>query len=336
LTSLASPAPTWLAKYVEAIDSRVSEVFPAGSSALELAEKHALGGGKRVRAVLALLWCESVSGSYEEALPVAVAYELAHAAALIQDDILDESDFRRGERSIVGRHGLRPAILASNMLLAQVPREIAVYGSGAWGGETLRRLFELLGESFGDTILGEFLDLEMSQRDSVSQDDYEYMIRKKTGALVAASSASGVLVGGGPGKDAAVKAAYDFGEWLGMAYQVYDDVLDLIGDERTLGKPVFTDVRGGKKSIVLIHAMEKSDGGGRNVLGEMLGRRSSLSESEMEKVRSLLSETGSIEYAYGLAASYADRARRLVETMEGGGEKEKLLELSYYLASRKY
>lgn len=336
MSSPASPAPAWLARYVEAIDSRVSRVFPTGNSTLELAEKRALEEGKRVRAVLALLWCESVSGGYEEALPVAVAYELAHAAALIQDDILDESEFRQGEKSIVGMHGLRPAMLASNMLLAQVPREIAVYGSGRWNGTTLGKLFELLGESLGHTILGEFLDLEMAEEESVSQGDYEYMIRKKTGALVAASSASGALVGGGPENGATVKTAYDFGEWVGMAYQVYDDILDIAGDERTLGKPAFADVRGGKKTIVLIHAMENSTGDDRRLLTEVLSRKSSLTESDIQGVRSLLSRTGSIQYAEGIATSYADRARGLVETMEEGSVKEKLLELSHYLVSRKY
>jgi geranylgeranyl diphosphate synthase type I len=336
LPRFAPPVPAWLSKYVEAINSRISEIFPAGSSTLEQAERRALGGGKRVRAVLALLWCESVSGGFEEALPVAVAYELAHAAALIQDDILDESDFRRGERSIVGEHGLRKAMLASNMLLAQVPRQISVYGSGRSNGTTLGKLFELLGESFADTILGEFLDLEMTQRESVSQGDYEYMIRKKTGALVAASSASGALVGGGPEIEATVKTAYDFGEWLGMAYQVNDDVLDIVGEESVLGKPVFADVRGGKKSLVLIHALEKSTGDDRRLLKELLDRRSKPTESEVEMVRSLISRTGSIEYAGAVAGSYADRARRLIEAMDGGGAKEKLLELSSHLASRKY
>ncbi len=336
MSSPSSPPPAWLAKYVEAIDARVAEVFPKADSTLELAVKGALLGGKRIRAVLALLWCEAVSGGYEDALPVAVAYELAHAAALVQDDILDDSGFRRGEKSIVGRHGLRPAILASNMLLAQVPREIAEYGSGRWGGATLKKLFELLGDSFGATILGEFLDLEMVEKQSVSQDDYEYMIRKKTGALVAASSASGVIVGRGMDSEATVRTAYEFGEWLGMAYQVHDDLLDIVGDEGVLGKPVFADIRGGKRNILLIHASERASGEDRRFLDELLSRRGEFGESEIARVRGLLSKVGSLEYAEGVAASYAGNARGLLETLDAGSAKGKLLELSDYLASRKY
>jgi geranylgeranyl diphosphate synthase type I len=335
VSSSSSSAPSWLGKYVEVIDSRVSGLFGGGSSSLEVAVKGALYGGKRIRAVLALLWCEAVSGGYEVAVPVAVAYELAHAAALVQDDILDDSGFRRGERSIVGKHGLRSAILASNMLLAQVPREIAGYGSLSSGGETLRMLFDLLGESFGAAVLGEFLDLEMAARDSASQSDYEYMIKMKTGALVGASSASGVVVGGGIDQKATVKTAYEFGEWLGMAYQVHDDLLDIIGDEETLGKAVFTDIRGGKKNIVLIHAMERSSEDGRLLLRELLGKER-FEASEVRRVRDLLSQTRSVEYAQDVAASYAENARKLLETADVGATRDKLLELSDYLSSRKY
>lgn len=307
-----------------------------GSSELEVAVTEALRGGKRIRAALALLWCEVVSGGYEAAVPVAVAYEMAHAAALVQDDILDDSGFRRGERSIVGKHGLRLAILASNMLLAQVPREVAEYASLDSGGQTLRRLFDLLGESFGAAVLGESLDLEMAHREDVSRSDYEYMIKLKTGALVAASSASGVIVGGGIDKQATVRAAYGYGEWLGMAYQVHDDLLDLVGDEETLGKPVFADIRGGKKNVVLIHAMEGSSNDDRIFLRELTGKNAEYDDSEIRRVREILAKRHSVEYAEGVAFEYAENARRLLGTVDAGPTKAKLLELSDYLSSRKY
>lgn len=331
-----SSFPSWLASYTEIIDSKVSSAFGPDGSALEAAVREALRGGKRIRAVLALLWCEAVSGGYERAVPVAVAYEMAHAAALVQDDILDDSGYRRGEKSIVGKHGLRLAILASNMLLAQVPREIAEYGSLDASGKTLKRLFDLLGDSFGASILGESLDLEMSQREKVSQSDYEYMIKLKTGALIAASSASGVIVGGGADAEQTVKTAYDFGEWLGMAYQVHDDVLDIVGDAVSLGKPVFADIRGGKKNIVLIHALERCSEDDRSFLRQLLDIRDGFDESQIARAREILSLHGSVEFAQGVAAAYAENARRLVEAAELGGTKDKLLELSDYLASRKY
>jgi geranylgeranyl pyrophosphate synthase len=328
--------PQWLERYVGQIDSQVSKIFGHGSSSLEMAVTEALSGGKRVRAVLALLWCEGASGDHAAAIPVAVAYELAHAAALVQDDILDNSEMRRGDKSIVQKHGLRSAMLASNMLLAQVPRVISEYGLHTSGGEVLRKLFELLGDSFGATIMGEFLDLEMAERDGVEQGDYEYMIRMKTGALIGASSASGVVVGGGLHNDKLLNAAYESGEWLGMAYQVQDDLLDIIGDEQTLGKPIFADIRGGKKNAVLIHVLGKSSEDDRAFLRDLLRKQEPFVESEVERVRDLLVQHDSVEYARRLAARYAENARKVIETAEIGDARRKLIELSDYLASRKY
>lgn len=308
-----------------------------GESTLERAVREALTGGKRVRAVLSLLWCEGVCGEYRVALPVAVAYELSHAAALIQDDILDDSEMRRGGMSIVRKHGLKSAMLASNMLLAQVPSVISEYGLQKHGGQTLRKLFEMLGDSFAATIMGEFLDLELAGKEGVvDQKDYEYMIRMKTGALIGASSASGVVVAGGLGRDELLTKAYGYGEWLGMAYQVQDDLLDIMSDERTLGKPVFADIRGGKKNAALIHAVERSSEDDRSLFRELSRRRGPFTDDEIEWVRQLLLKNDSIEYARSLSSRYVENARRLIENVEMGKATKKLLDLTDFLVSRKY
>ncbi|HUI86269.1 MAG TPA: polyprenyl synthetase family protein [Nitrososphaerales archaeon] len=329
-------APQWLGRYVERIDSRISGIFGEGDTSLDGVVKEALSGGKRVRAVLALLWCEAISGSYETALPLSVAYELAHAAALVQDDIVDNSDLRRGERSIVNRYGLRAAILASNLLLAQVPREIAEYGTHDPSGETLKKLFELLGESYGASVMGEFMDLEMAERDDADEKQYESMIKLKTGALVGASSASGVIVGGGLGNDELVRAAFNFGECLGMAYQVQDDLLDIVGDEKVLGKPVFSDIRSGKKNVVVIHTFEHCRDDDRRFLAKLLGSGGSIEESQMKTAKELFAEYDSIDYARKVALNYVERAQKILHTLELGPSRSKLIELSEYLAERNY
>jgi len=336
MSGLPGSTPPWLGKYVEQIDSRIFSLFGEGGTPLDDVVKDALSGGKRVRAVLALLWCEAISGDYEVALPLSVAYELAHAAALVQDDIVDNSDLRRGAKSVVKKHGLRSAILASNMLLAQVPREIAEYGTRDPSGETLKKLFELLGESYGASVLGEFLDLEMAAKNGVDEKEYESMIRLKTGALVGASSASGVIVGGGLRKDRLVEAAYKFGEYLGMAYQVQDDLLDVIGDERVLGKPVFSDIRSGKKNVVLIHTLELCTVRDRRFLMRLLGREKPFEELQVKTARELFAEYDSIDYARKVALKYAEDAQQILDSVELGKTRSKLLELSDYLAQRNY
>jgi geranylgeranyl pyrophosphate synthase len=309
-----------------------------GSHSLERAVAEALSGGKRVRAVLALLWCEVVSGDFTAALPVAAAYEFAHAAALVQDDIVDGSETRRGEDSIVKKYGLRSAILASNVLLAYVPREISEYGeSNPNEGGKLAKLFELLGDSYASAVLGEFLDLEMAENRDASESDYEHMIGLKTGALIGASSASGVVVGGRAGSDRLVDVAYRFGESIGMAYQVQDDLLDIIGDEKVLGKPVFADIRGGKKNLVLIHTTQLCTAEEREFLtGISANGGIRLEEPEIERARGLFNKYGSIGHARKVASGYVERAKSLLDTLEPSEARGRLAELCEYLTDRKY
>jgi geranylgeranyl diphosphate synthase type I len=324
----------WLQEYLDAVDSQLEEINPSTrSTAIESAVTDALsGGGKRVRATLALLWCEVFSGDYRSAVPLAAAYELAHASALVQDDIIDQSEKRRGTGSIVAKYGLSNAILASDLLLFNVPKMVAKYGN--MESSKLARIFDLVGEACRATTWGEFLDLEMARGEGSTEQDYEEMIRLKTSTLLSAPCASGALVGGASEEQIAL--ADKFGEALGMAYQVQDDALDLTGDELALGKPVFTDLRGGKKSLVLIHCASHSSRDDRSFVSSLLNRSGPYSNDETTRLRRLIEETGSVEYARNRVLKYTEAAKRTLEFVPDGRARSLLLELTDYLASRYY
>jgi len=255
----------------------------------------------------------------------------------VQDDILDGSESRRREASIVKKYGLRTAILASNLLLAYVPREISEYGPvGQDGGGMLRKLFELLGDAYASSVLGEFLDLELAENKNAGESDYERVIELKTGALIGASSASGVVVGG-LGSDRMVDVAYHFGELLGMAYQVQDDLLDIVGDEGVLGKAAFADIRGGKKNVILIHTMQRCGSEDQGFLAGLLASEGGrLEESEIERARNLFARYGSTDYARKISSGYVERARALLDPLEPSQARSRLSELCDYLTDRKY
>ena len=281
----------WLTEYFDCIDKEITAIFPRSpTTTLERAVVDSLSSrGKRVRAVLALLWCELFSDDYGAAVPAAIAYELAHASALVQDDVLDASDMRRGENSIVAKYGLSNAILASDLLLFYVPKLIAKYY--ALESRKLSKLFDLLGEACRAATWGEFLDMEIALRNSndLSELDYEEMIRSKTSALLAAPCASGAIIGGAP--EEGVTLAYKFGEWIGMAYQVQDDTLDLMGDKETLGKPIFTDLRTGKKNIVLIHCLNHCSEEERKFLASLVNRNGEYDQDEITRARQISKPT---------------------------------------------
>jgi geranylgeranyl pyrophosphate synthase len=328
----------WLIGYVDSIDEHLSKLFPQNpQSTLEKAAAEALSkGGKRVRSVLALLMCEIFSGDYKPAVPLAVAYELAHASALVQDDIIDSSDMRRGTASIVSKYGLSNAILTSDLLLFNVPKIMSTYGN-TLENSRLAKLFDLLGEACRGAVWGEFLDLELSKRtgETVSEIEYEDMIKSKTASMLAAPSASGAIIGGASEEETIL--AYHFGEWLGMAYQVHDDTLDLFGDEQTLGKPIFTDVRAQKKNLILIHCLNHCTQKEREFLDSLFVKKGRYTPEEISKTREILVEHGSLEYSKSRSMHYINQAINLIEKFPAKSRaKESLLILSQYLSERYY
>jgi geranylgeranyl diphosphate synthase type I len=323
---------SWLKVYQDSVDLELSGLyFPGRTTALERAVADALSaGGKRVRATLALLWCEAYSGDYRPAIPLAVAYELAHASALIQDDIIDHADLRRGKESIVAKYGLPNAILASDLLLFYVPKMVAKYST--LESARLARIFDLVGEACRATTWGEFLDLEMAREDGWAEREYEEMIRLKTSTLLSAPCASGAIVGGAD--DEQVSMASRFGEAVGMAYQIQDDTLDLTGDESLLGKPVFTDLRGGKRSMVLMHCASHCSNEDRRFILGLFNRSGPYDGSEVSRLRSLIKATGSVEYARRKVVRYTNDAKDALEKVPQSKAKSLLGDLTEYLASR--
>jgi geranylgeranyl diphosphate synthase, type I len=323
---------SWLKTYQDSVDGELSGLYlPGRATDLERAVADALSaGGKRVRATLALLWCEAYSGDYKPAIPLAVAYELAHASALVQDDIIDHADLRRGKESIVVKYGLSNAILASDLLLFYVPKMVAKYSN--LESSRLARIFDLVGEACRATTWGEFLDLQMARGDSWSEKDYEEMIRLKTSTLLSAPCASGAIVGGAD--DRQVSAATQFGEAVGMAYQVQDDTLDLMGDESLLGKPVFTDLRGGKRSVILMHCASLCSSDDRRFIAGLFNREGPYAKEEIARLRGLVEETGSLDYAQRKVEVYTNGAKDALTSVPTSRAKSLLGELTDYLASR--
>jgi geranylgeranyl diphosphate synthase, type I len=325
---------SWLRDYVEPVNSALEELNPAGSRIpLERAASDALSiGGKRVRGTLALLWCEAYSGDYRPAIHLAAAYELAHASALIQDDIIDRSEMRRGVKSIEAKYGLTTALLASDLLLFNVPKMVAKYEG--LESRRLARILDLLGEACKATTWGEFIDMEMALDSQGTEKKYEEMIKLKTSSLLSAPCASGALVGGASDEGAAT--AGRFGEEVGMAYQIQDDTLDMVGDESELGKPVLTDIRGGKKSLVLMHCLARSSQDDRRFIAGLVNRSGPYTESEVSRLRGLLERHGSLTYARQEVLRHTSAAKGVILPLPDGPVKSRLIELTDYLASRYY
>ena len=331
--SVSLPSLDWSLEYFDAINAEIDSVCSDNASGIETLIQESLAGGRRTRALLTMLWCEAVSGDYKPAIPIAAAYEMAHAAALIEDDIIDHSNSKLGEETFPAKYGTSKAILVSNALLFYAPSFIARCAQSGIESSTLEKLLELLGNCGRLTAKGEFLDLEMSEMFDVPESLYEKMISMKTGALVGASSASGAIVGRLNQDSNLIDAAYSFGESLGMAYQIRDDLQDYFGDASSAGKAVFWDLKSGKKSLPLIHALKLASEEERDFVRMILQNPKSLSSDDSIRVKSLMSKYDSQGYCHQSAQKFVRKAELSLEVLGASESKDRLFEVVRYLST---
>ena len=289
-------------------------------------------GGKRLRPSLVLLTCEAVSGQYTTALPTAIAYELAHQASLVQDDVFDDSDLRHEKITVHKRQGIVGAILVSDLMIFEILNQLAKYETTSLTKPKMARLLNYIARAANLTIKGEYLDAKLAgASSSMSEAQYLEVASLKTGALLAATTASGALVGGGSEK--VVDSMYRFGENLGVAFQIKDDILDVSGDASKLGKPVMKDLQNNAFNIVLIKAMETGDVFQRNAIHSMLYKKW-FASGDLEQIHDVLKELKSIEHASKLAEKYTRSARECLKVIRESPAKDRLLGLTYALEMR--
>ena len=253
------------------------------------------GGGKRLRAILVLLGAEAVGGSASRALHAAAAVEIMHNFTLVHDDIMDHAPTRRGRPTVHVRWDLNTALLAGDTLLAIAYRNLM---------RTRHTDPAMLAQLFTASVIGvcegQSLDLEYEQRNNVRVADYFAMIEQKTGRLVTVAAELGGNIGGGTPRQ--ITALRRFGHHLGRAFQLQDDLLDVIGDEREFGKAIGGDIIEGKRTYLLLRARERARGADRTLLDRVM-RRKTAPPSRPESIaqrRALVARTRAVYERYGV------------------------------------
>jgi geranylgeranyl diphosphate synthase, type II len=245
--------------------------------------------GKRFRPVLLLLAAEASGSSSERALPAALAVEVFHNFTLVHDDIMDHSHTRRGRPTVHVAWDADTAILCGDLLMA--------FSVELLSRVDTPRLAEMLRVFYGMVARlceGQALDKAFERREDVSVDDYLGMIDCKTGALIEAALELGALTGNAT--EAQVERLRTVGRHIGRAFQIQDDLLDLIADDARWGKVVGQDLIEGKKTFLLLHAIERARPDDRARL-EQVVRGSGVSEAEIAPLRTLMDELGVLDEA---------------------------------------
>ena len=221
----------------------------------EAMEYSVLGGGKRIRAILALEFCRLCCGDWKKAASFAAAIEMIHAYSLIHDDLpaMDNDDYRRGKLTNHKVYGEGMAILAGDALLSDA---FSCAAAAELPGKDVTFAIQILAGNIGSLgmVGGQVLDILSEERVLTEQEVLDIQTRK-TGALINASCALGVIAGGGTEKQ--LQAACSFAGALGLAFQIRDDMLDVIGTQEEMGKGVGTDAT--KNTFVRLYGLEKCE-----------------------------------------------------------------------------
>ena len=285
-------------------------------------------GGKMLRPALSLITAEAVGGEKENALKAGSAIELIHTFSLIHDDIMDKDDMRRGMPSVHTVWGEDVAILAGDTLFSKA-FEIIICSQGTTSEQNNQAL-ATVADACVKICEGQALDMGFEDRYDVSEEEYMEMIFKKTGALIAAATKVGAIMGGASSE--VIDAMYEYGRLIGLAFQIQDDYLDLASDEETLGKPIGSDIAKGKMTIIAINGLA-SAGDDSDKLLEIL-KDDNNSQADIDNAIEILNNCGAIEYARNLALESVDQAKKVLEILPDSSSKQVLSDIADFVLER--
>lgn len=306
-----------------AIEREFGRDTVAGVSAItEIGEYLRGGGGKRLRPALLLLSSKLFNYDGRGAIKLGAVVEIIHTATLVHDDIIDDAKTRRGRPAANTQWGNSKCVLAGDWLYMQAFK-VAVQ-------ERNFRVLDALIELTQQMVEGELLQMEKLGK-LISLDEHFDLIYRKTACLFSVCMRLGAILGGATSEQEEQVARY--GRDLGMAFQIVDDVLDLTASESVLGKPVASDLREGKVTMAVIHALERCSSEERLMIARVVEQRAFNGVAHAD-ILDILTRYASLEAAHDRAAHYAESARRAICTFPSSEIKRALLWAPAFVVAR--
>jgi geranylgeranyl diphosphate synthase, type I len=326
---------TKLTKNAVGVDAFIDILLkPRRPEVLYEASRHlVMAGGKRLRPYLTVKSCEIVGGKPEDAIPFSAGLEILHNFTLVHDDVMDNDPIRRGTTTVHTKYGIPIAICAGDLLFAKVYEAFTIHAPPTLNAKKKCACVEAATRATIELCEGQTLDLSFPDAKIVSEEDYLLMIGGKTSALFRACAEVGAIVGGGSKRQ--INALGKFAYAAGISFQIVDDILGITADENTLGKPVGSDLREGKKTLIIIHALKYAKGRQRKILETVLGNKNGKKE-DFEEAIQVLQYLGSIDYASKKADRYLTQAKKYLDGFAESSAKSDLDELINYFTKRIY
>jgi len=315
----------FLAKDFSRVERALEDEMRSPVPLIPIVGRHiALSGGKRFRPAALLLVSAALGYRGPRRVTLSVVTEYMHTATLLHDDVVDQATVRRGKPSSNVVYGNQVSVLVGDFLFARASRlmtddgDLAVLAIYA---RTLQHLTE-----------GEVLQLAKSKDPAITEEEYLRVVFHKTASLIAAATETGAVISGAP--PAVRRKMFEYGKAVGVAFQLVDDLLDYEGTEKELGKAPFADLREGKVTLPLIHALREAAPAERERALSALAREGGPSAREMAFVTGLVRRAGGIGYTASLARKYVTRGKRMAAALPDSEARTALLTLSDYIVSR--
>jgi geranylgeranyl diphosphate synthase type II len=258
-------------------------------------------GGKRMRPALLLMACDLFGGDVEAALPPALAIEVFHNFTLMHDDIMDNAPLRRGKITVHERWNQNVGILSGDVMLIQGYKLMMQVKD-----HLLRPILDIFNNTAVGVCEGQQVDMEFEERNDVEIDEYLNMIRLKTAVVLGGALKIGALIGGADTRDAELLSS--FGEHLGIAFQLQDDILDVYGDPEKFGKQVGGDIISNKKTYLLIKALELADAQQTQELAHWIALKKFDNEEKVAAVTIIYNSLNIRQQSEDTMHTYADKA----------------------------
>lgn len=287
-----------------------------------------VNGGKRLRPYMVIRSCQILKGTVSKAMPAASAVEMIHNFTLVHDDIMDNDEMRHGVPTVHKKFGMPIAILAGDVLFSKA---FQVITDSKLSTNATTQLVSRLAKACVDVCEGQLLDVKMAEEKKIpAQAEYITMIAKKTAALFDVSCAMGAICATNKAKDIANLSS--FGRNLGIAFQITDDLIGVMGDPKITKKPVGNDLREGKKSLPILMAIKSAKGNDKKIILKAFGN-SKVSRKDLNSAVDVIRSLGIEENVRKQALKYAEKAEKSLAKYSGSAKTE-LISLLDFVVKR--
>jgi geranylgeranyl diphosphate synthase type II len=321
-----------IARYREAfLDHLKNENYPETPGALYEPIRYIMDlGGKRMRPVLVLLSADLYGAKIHQAMPAAMAVEIFHNFSLVHDDIMDAAPLRRGRQTVHEKWETNTAILSGDAMLIQAYRQLEYYAP-----DIFKELLVIFSKTALEVCEGQRYDMDFETDDDVSIEQYLQMIEFKTAVLLGCALKMGAMLAGAPRPDQ--DALYSFGIYLGLAFQLQDDYLDVYGDPETFGKQVGGDIIENKKTFLYLKSLELAGDGEVRELRDLYSIKPRNPEPKIQRVSDLFQSCGAAGAVKARINGYTQEAFKQLEQLQlPDSKKTALRDFGEWLLNRNF